>query len=71
MTVKPSDEVDIIALNTYPMWYTLTLDIAELEPVVYQKPHFVSEWGGGALAGPIRLRPVRRYRGAPSIARRG
>ncbi len=44
-------EVDIIALNTYPMWYTSSLDIAELEPVIYQKPHFVSEWGGGALAG--------------------
>ena len=26
---------------------------------------------GGALARPIRLRPVRRYRGEPSIARRG
>jgi beta-glucuronidase len=44
-------EVDVIAFNIYPFWYGQSFDVPELEAVKYDKPHIVSEWGGGARAG--------------------
>jgi beta-glucuronidase len=45
------EELDVIAFNTYPHWYGFRFDIPKLQPVRYEKPHIVSEWGGGARVG--------------------
>ncbi len=42
---------DIIAVNTYPLWYSSTQDIRYLKPAKYEKPHIITEWGAGAQAG--------------------
>jgi len=45
------EALDIIAFNTYPFWYGNHFELPQLEPVKYNKPHFISEWGGGASIG--------------------
>ncbi|MFW6158919.1 MAG: glycoside hydrolase family 2 protein [Planctomycetota bacterium] len=45
------EHVDVISINTYPLWYSPRQDIRFLKPGVYEKPHIISEWGAAAQAG--------------------